>query len=508
MTVETLPQFLLLTLALLAALFIFAVGVAMLAIVVLFIVDVTQSRHAIRRNYPVIGRLRYLFEHLGIFFRQYFFAQDREEKPFNRAERGWVYRAAKHQPLTQAFGSTRDLNQPGTVLFAHAAFPPLETTPAAAKPLVIGVQTPHPYAAPSFFNISGMSYGAISRPAVLALSHGARMAGCWLNTGEGGLSPYHLEGGADIVFQIGTAKYGVRAEDGGLDEGKLATLAAQPQVRLFEIKLSQGAKPGKGGILPAAKVTAEIAAIRGIPPGQTSQSPARHAEIASVGDLLDMVARVRRVTGKPVGAKFVLGDPAWLDDLAREVVRRGVETAPDFLTLDSGDGGTGAAPMTLMDYVGLPVRESLPLLVDTLCRHGLRDRIRIVASGKLITPGEVAWAIACGADFVVSARGFMFALGCIQSLKCDTNKCAAGITTQDPRLQRGLDPVDKAERVRRYVEAVRAEVGVIARACGLDDVRQLNRSHCRIVTAPGRSVPLAALYPPLMPPATGVARAA
>lgn len=503
----TLPQFLMTVLAVLAAMFVFAVGVAVLAIGVLFIVDITQSRHAIRRNYPVIGRLRYLFEHLGVFFRQYFFTQDREERPFNRAERSWVYRAAKHLDLTQPFGSTRDLSQPGTVLFTHAAFPNLEPQPAPASPLTIGPGTAAPYTPASFFNISGMSFGAISAAAVRALSRGARLAGCWLNTGEGGLSPYHLEGGADIVFQIGTAKYGVRDAAGRLDAGKLAALAALPEVKMFEIKLSQGAKPGKGGILPAAKVTPEIAAIRGIPLGQDSQSPARHADIASVADLLDRIADIRRITGKPVGCKFALGDPGWLDELCREIVRRGPESAPDFLTVDSADGGTGAAPMTLMDYVGLPVQESLPLVVDTVSRHGLRPRVRVIASGKLITPGDVAWAIAAGADFVVSARGFLFALGCIQSMKCNTNTCAAGIATQNPRLQRGLDPLDKAERVRHYAEAVRKEVGMIARACGLDDIRKLNRSHCRIVVAPGRSVPLAELNPPVAASAA-VARAA
>ncbi len=508
MDTQSLPQFLMTFLAVLSAMFVFAVGLAMLAVAVLFVIDVTQSRHAIRRNYPVIGRLRYLFEHLGVFFRQYFFALDREEKPFNRAERTWVYRAAKHLDTTQPFGSTRDLSQPGTVLFANAAFPGLDPTPATAAPLVIGAGAARPYTATSVFNVSGMSFGAISRAAVLALSNGARMAGCWMNTGEGGLSPYHLEGGADIVFQIGTAKYGVRDENGQLDDGKLAAIAALPQVKMFEIKLSQGAKPGKGGILPAAKVTAEIAAIRGIPMGRDSQSPARHAEIASVGDLLDMVARVRRVTGKPVGAKFVLGDPGWIDALCREILLRGADAAPDFLTVDSADGGTGAAPMTLMDYVGLPVQESLPLVVDTLRRHGLAQRIRVIASGKLITPGDVAWAIAAGANFVTSARGFMFALGCIQSMKCNTNTCAAGITTHDPRLQRGLDPVDKAERVRSYAEAIRKEVGIIARACGLNEIRRLDRTHCRVVVAPGRSLPLAELYPPPQVTAAVAARAA
>jgi glutamate synthase domain-containing protein 2 len=489
------PAFLITVLAVLAGLFVFAVGLGVIGVIVLFIADATQTRHAIRRNFPVIGRLRYLLEHLGVFFRQYFYAMDREELPFNRAQRAWVYRAAKNLDNTVPFGSTRDLRPVGTVLFANAPFPSLEASSVPARPLTIGPDCPHPFTARSFFNISAMSFGAISRPAILALSKGARLAGCWMNTGEGGLSPYHLEGGADIVFQIGTAKYGVRNENGELDEDKLRAIAAHPQVRMFEIKLSQGAKPGKGGILPAAKVTPEIAAVRGIPLGQDSISPSRHSDINGAADLLDFVARVRGVTGKPTGFKLVIGDPAWLDTLFQEINRRGIQIAPDFITIDSADGGTGAAPMSLIDYVGLPIQESLPALVDKLIAFGLRERVRVIAAGKLINPAEVAWALCAGADFANSARGFMFALGCIQSMQCNRNTCAAGITTHNPRLQKGLDPVDKAERVRNYVVNLVREVGVIAHACGVHDPRDLERKHCRIVTGPGRSAPLSRLHP-------------
>lgn len=499
MTLE-LPGFVMTFLAMMAATFVFAVGVGILLLVILYVIDITQTQHAIRRNFPVIGRLRYRMEHLGVFFRQYFYAMDREEMPFNRAQRTWVYRAAKNLDTTQPFGSTRDLRPPGTILFANAAFPTLDTVPATAAPLTIGPDCPQPYAAPSFFNLSAMSYGAISKPAVLALANGARMAGCWMNTGEGGLSPYHLEGGADLVFQIGTAKYGVCDGQGGLDEAKLRAVATHPQVRMFEIKLSQGAKPGKGGILPAAKVTPEIAAIRGIPVGRDSRSPNRHPDIADVAALLDFVARVRNLTGKPTGFKLVIGDPDWLDELCREINRRVPASAPDFITVDSADGGTGAAPMSLLDYVGLPIQESLPLVVDKLSEYGLRERVRVIASGKLINPGEVAWALCVGADFVNSARGFLFALGCVQSMQCDKNTCPAGITTHNPRLQRGLDPTDKAERVRHYVENLRREVEIIAHACGAADPRQLRREHCRIVLGPGRSATLSELYRRDAPP--------
>ncbi|MCB9927912.1 MAG: FMN-binding glutamate synthase family protein [Alphaproteobacteria bacterium] len=480
--------------------FILAIGLAVITIVVLYILDVTQTKHAVRRNFPVIGRMRYLFEHLGEFFRQYFFALDREEMPFNRAERSYVYRAAKGVDATLAFGSTRDLRPPGTVLFANAAYPPLDQDAAETAPMEIGPYARQPYLAGSLFNISGMSFGAISRPAALALSHGAQKAGVWLNTGEGGLSPYHLDGGCDVVFQIGTAKYGVRDAAGHLSDDKLREVAGHEQVRMIEVKLSQGAKPGKGGILPGAKVTAEIARIRGIPEGHDSISPNRHPEIDSAGDLMDMVERIREVTGKPVGFKAVIGSYGWLEDVFQEVQRRGIESAPDFITIDSGDGGTGAAPMSLMDYVGLPIRESLPRVVDLRDRAGLKERTRIIASGKLITPAEAAWAICVGADFVQSARGFMFALGCIQALQCNKNTCPTGVTTHDPRLQRGLDPVDKAERVARYAEHMHHEIGVIAHSCGVTEPRHLQRHHCLVVGQDGRSRTLDELYPPIAVP--------
>ena len=484
----------------LAFLFVFLIGAGVLIIAVLFVADVTQTENTVRRNYPVIGRLRHFFERLGEFFRQYFFAMDREEMPFNRAERTFVYRAAKGADTTIAFGSSRDLRIAGTMLFLNCPYPTLDEDATPTRPLQIGPNARHPYTPTSIFNISGMSYGAISKPAVLALSNGARLAGIWMNTGEGGLSSFHLEGGADIVYQIGTAKYGVRDTAGNLCDEKLAQVAAHEQVRMFEIKLSQGAKPGKGGILPGAKVTPEIAGIRGIPPGADSISPNRHPDVDSEGDLLDMIARIRDVTGKPVGFKLVVGAYSWLEDLFAEVHRRGVASAPDFITVDSADGGTGAAPMSLIDNVGLPIRESLPLVVDLLSRHGLRDRVRVIASGKLITPAEAAWALSIGTDFVTSARGFMFALGCIQALQCNKNTCPTGITTHNKRLQKGLDPVDKAERVRRYADYMHYELGVIAHSCGVPEPRRLRRFHCRIVGDDGRSVPLNELHPPSRPP--------
>lgn len=495
MDIMQLPDFVIGVLEILSVLFITAIGIALLAIVVLYVRDKTQTESTLRRNYPVIARFRYFFEHIGEFFRQYFFALDREEMPFNRAERSWVYRAAKNVDSTVAFGSTRDLRPSGTVYFVNCPFPTLEEDASEPCEVTIGPYARKPYKTDSIFNISGMSYGAISIPAVKALSMGAKKAGIWMNTGEGGLSPYHLEGGADIVFQIGTGKFGVRKPEGGFDPEKLKAVAEHDAVKMFEIKLSQGAKPGKGGILPGAKVTEEIARIRGLEVGQDAISPNRHPEVNSIDDLLDMIHFVRETTGKPVGFKAVIGAYGFFENLCTLINERGIESAPDFITIDSADGGTGAAPMSLIDNMGMPVRESLPLVVDILKKHGLRDRIKVCASGKMINPSEVAWAFCAGADFVNSARGFMFALGCIQALQCNKNTCPTGITTHNKKLQYGLDPTNKAERVASYAKNMRKEVGIIAHSCGVPEPRLLKRYHARIVLDNGRSLSMDELFP-------------
>ena len=492
---ERFGSFLITSLEFFVAAFILALASLALWAIVAYILDVTQTRHAVRRNYPVIGRFRYFFEHLGEFFRQYFFAMDREELPFNRAQRSWAYRAAKDLNNTVAFGSTRDLRKAGTVMFVNCAFPTLGTDAVPPRPVTVGPGCRNPYTTASLFNISGMSFGAISKPAVMALSNGANKAGCCMNTGEGGLSSYHLEGGCDIVFQIGTAKNGVRDLEGNLNDEKLRDTAAHPQVKMFEIKMSQGAKPGKGGMLPGGKVTEEIARIRGIRVGENAFSPNRHPDIRNNGDLLDMIQRIRDVTGKPTGFKAVLGSPSMLDALCREICQRGADSAPDFITIDGAEGGTGAAPMPLIDAVGLPLREALPILVDKLTEYGLRDRVKVIASGTLVNPEDVAWALAVGADFVTSARGFMFALGCIQAMQCNRNTCPTGITTHDTKLQRGLHPPDKAERVAAYARNMVNEVGIIAHACGVRSPSELNRSHARVVQENGLSIGLDELHP-------------
>jgi len=494
MTLNELPDIVIAGIEVMSVLFIFTVGTGVLVVVIIYIIDVTQSQQAIKKNYPVIGRFRYVFERLGEFFRQYFFAMDREELPFNRAQRTWIYRAAKNISNMVAFGSTRDLRPAGTVLFVNCPFPTLDVDAVEPGNVTIGPYCKQPYTTNSLFNISAMSYGALSKVAVLALSSGAYKAGCWMNTGEGGISSYHLEGGADLVYQIGTAKYGVRNLAGELDDDKLREVAKHVQVKMFEIKLSQGAKPGKGGILPAAKVTKEISHIRGIKAGEASISPNRHPDINSVDDLLDMLNRIRRVTGKPVGYKAVLGAVGWLDTLFKTINKQGKEYAPDFITVDSADGGTGAAPMSLMDDVGIPLHESLAIVIDKLEEYDLRDRVKVIASGKLVTPTDVAWALCVGADFINSARGFMFSLGCIQALQCNKNTCPTGITTHNKSLQKGLNPANKAIRVQNYVENLTHEVGIIAHSCGVHEPRQLKRFHARIVQGTGLSVSMEDLY--------------
>jgi len=464
-------------------------------VIIVFFWDRYQKQHTILRNYPIIGHFRYWSEYFGEFFRQYFFTNDREELPFNRAERNWVYRAAKNVDTTIGFGSTRPLHDTGTVYFVSAPFPLLASGSANIQPVTLGPFCKTPYTSKQLFNISAMSYGSISKPAILALAQGAKKAGCWLNTGEGGVSPYHLEGGCDLVVQIGTAKYGFRDKAGNLSDTKLLELAKEKNVKMFEIKLSQGAKPGKGGILPAIKVTEEIAEIRGIPAHIDSISPNRHPDIGDVDELLNMIQHIREITGKPVGCKFVLGCYEWLHDLCLAIHQRGLESAPDFISLDSADGGTGASPQGLMDYMGIPISESLPKLVDILVLYNLRERIKVIVNGKLVTPADVTWALCAGADFINSARGFLFALGCIQAMKCHQNTCPTGITTHNPRLQRGLVVEDKIERVFNYANNIAHEVGTLCHSCGVDEPRQLQRKHARIVREDGFSVSLEDIFP-------------
>jgi len=460
----------------------------------LFVRDITQKKHSVLRNYPVIGRLRYKFEELGEYFRQYFFMGDRDEMPFNRATRGWVYRLAKNEGGIIGFGSTYDLHHAGALIFVNHPFPVLEEERLPTPSLALGEgYCREPFEARSIVNVSGMSFGAISAPAVRALSKGAAVAGCWMDTGEGGLSPYHLEGGCDVIMQIGTAKYGVRDAQGNLSTDRLVELSKV--VRAFEIKLSQGAKPGKGGVLPGRKVTPEIAHIRGIPEGRDSISPNRHRDISNMNELLEKIAWMRDLTGRPVGVKTAVGGWRFMNEMADIVHRRGLEFAPDFLVIDGGEGGSGAAPQALADHMGLSIEEALPRVVDALIETGLKGRVRVVASGKIVTSARAAWALCVGADFVNTARGFMFSLGCIQALRCHQNTCPTGVTTHNKRLQRALVVEEKYLRVANYAMNMNKEIDMIAHSCGVRHARELRREHVRIVQASGQSVALNMLYP-------------
>lgn len=473
------------------------VGFVIIAtLVVLFMKDITQKKHAVLRNYPVIGRLRYFLEELGEYFRQYLFMNDREEMPFNRAARGWVYRLAKDEGGVIGFGSTNNQNEPGSIVFVNAPYPVLEEDRLPTPPMVIGEgYCKQPFEARSILNISGMSFGAISEPAVRALSRGAAKAGCWMDTGEGGLSPYHLEGGCDVMMQLGTANYGIRDAQGEFSPQRAREIAAYPNVKAFEIKLSQGAKPGKGGVLPAAKVTEQIAKIRGIPVNTDSISPNRHRDIANADQLLDKIALVREITGKPVGIKTAIGGWQFINELAEAVNRRGFEYAPDFIAIDGGEGGSGAAPQALMDHMALSIMEALPRVVDALIESGLRKRVRVIAAGRLVTSARAAWALCAGADFVNTARGFMFALGCIQSLRCHQNTCPTGVATHNRRLQRGLVVEEKYLRVANYAANMCKEIDMIAHSCGCRHSREFRREHVRIVQSAGQSSALNILYP-------------
>lgn len=447
--------------------------IVLLPIVALGVHDVFQREHAVLRNFPVIGHFRYLLEFIRPEIQQYFIESETNGQPFSRELRSVVYQRAKGTLDTLPFGTQRDVYAPGYEWIAHS----LLAREAPPEPRVrIGEHTcERPYDA-SLLNISAMSYGALSARAILALSRGARAGAFAHNTGEGGISPYHLEGGADLIWQIGTGYFGARDEKGRFDPDRFAERAAQPQVRMIEIKLSQGAKPGHGGILPAAKVTPEIAEIRGVPLGRDVLSPPRHSAFSTPPELLRFVADLRRLSGgKPVGIKLCVGDPIEFVALCKAMVRDGLW--PDYVAVDGGEGGTGAAPLEFSNAVGAPLDEGLVLVHNALTGFGLRERVRVIAGGKILTGFHMAKRIAMGADLCYSARAMMFALGCIQARRCNSNHCPVGVATQDPALVRGLDVARKAERVQRYhAETVESFLEILG-AAGLEDPRELGPWH-------------------------------
>ena len=459
------------------------------ALALLAMQDLVQERHAVRRVYPLLGRLRYLVEKVGPELRQYIVTSDLEERPFNRAQRSWVYQASKGLSSAVGFGTQQDVDRPGHYHFLPSPFPTLhEEAVVDTSPHVIGPERPRPFATGSRINVAPMSFGALSASAVRALS-----GGCYLNTGEGGLSPHHLSGGCDLIFQVGPAKYGVRTADGELDWRRLREIGEMREVRAIEVKVGQGAKPGKGGILPGAKVTEEIARIRGIPAGRPSLSPNRFSEFSSVRELIDFVERIKAEVPVPVGVKVVIGDAGFIEELARTLAEEG--RGPDYLSVDGAEGGTGAAPLSLADHMGLPLRDAIVAVDDAYRQYGVRDRVTVIGAGRVVTGADAALVLALGADLVNVGRGFLFALGCIQALRCHTNECPTGVATQSHWRQRGLVTRQKSTRIANYALAVQDDLMTVVHSLGLTSPGALSRDHLEVVVEAGRRMRGSELYP-------------
>jgi glutamate synthase domain-containing protein 2 len=453
---------------------ILAVFVALLALVAIY--DLLQKKRAILRNFPVVGHLRYILERFGPELRQYIVTDNDEERPFSRSERRWVYSSAKEQTNLFGFGSSADIEHSSSYLIVkHAAFPKPDNNGStgsapdwavpSAKVLGAARGRTHALRVPSVVNISSMSFGSLSAAAVEALNKGAERAGAWHGSGEGGLSPHHKHGG-DLTWQIGTGYFGCRTPDGKFDLSMLKDKVAEFPVKALEIKLSQGAKPGLGGMLPGSKVTEEIAAIRGVPVGKDVKSPNSHSAFGSVDEMLDWVEMLAQETGIPVGIKSAVGEKQFWIDLADAMVsgERGV----DFVTIDGGEGGTGAAPLVFADHVALPFNMGFPRVFTSFAERGISGRTFFFASGRLGLPERAMTAFALGADAVNVAREPLLAVGCIQAQKCHTGHCPTGVATQSKRLQRALDPESKGDRVANYLRALRKEVIQLSRACGVD----------------------------------------
>lgn len=467
----------------------FVLFALIVGIMILFIHDKRQTETPIQRLFPVVIWGRKLLVKMGPLLRQYLFLNDQEETPYNRITRNWVYETSKGARNTIGFGSQIDMDKVGTTLIMPATFTNTksktgEETGHAYKK-VIGQHTGvDPVTLNHFVNISAMSYGALSYRAHAALNKGAKMAGILHNTGEGSLAPCHEYGGGDLIFQIGTAKYGIRDDDGNLDDNLLKEMAQHPQVKMFEIKLAQGAKPGKGGMLLKEKITQEIATIRKIPMGKDAYAPARHKEFNDVNGLFDFIDHVRNITKKPTGIKMVIGHTAEVEAVA-EKMKKEPGRGPDYIVIDGGDGGTGAAPYVLSSYSGLPMKQALAVADWAFKRHGVRDKVVLFASGKVATPIDIAVAMALGADAVYMARGFMLALGCIQALECHTNHCPTGIATQNKRLERALDIEAAAKRVATYADALYKETQMLAESCGYESPSNITPDDIMVVTSPG-----------------------
>ncbi|SNS82196.1 Glutamate synthase domain-containing protein 2 [Geodermatophilus saharensis] len=464
--------------------------------------DLLQREHTLLRNFPVIGHARYLLESMGPELRQYLVAGNNEERPFTRDQRRWVYASAKGQNNYFGFGTDNDLEYTaGYPVINHRTFgravPPSHPHSASDVALPSAKVLGGPrgrrlaFRPASVVNVSAMSFGSLSGAAVEALNRGAALAGCLHNTGEGGLSVHHRHGG-ELVFQIGTAYFGCRDERGRFDLQRLKDLVASAPVRALEVKLSQGAKPGLGGVLPGAKVTAEIAAARGVPEGVDCVSPSRHAEFADVDGLLDWVELLAAETGLPVGIKSAVGDMAFWDELTD--LMAGTGRGVDFVTVDGGEGGTGAAPLIFTDSVSLPFQLGFARVYSTFARRGLAEQVTFVGAGKLGLPDNAIVAFALGCDMVNIAREAMLAIGCIQAQKCHTDTCPTGVATQNAWLAHGLDPALKSVRLANYVATLRRDLLKVAEACGVEHPGLIDTGSVEVLTGRTASTPLGEVY--------------
>jgi glutamate synthase domain-containing protein 2 len=459
-----------------------------LALVAVGIHDLTQTKRAVLRNYPIIGHLRYFFEKIRPEMRQYFFEADTDGMPFPRDKRAIVYQRAKHQLDKKPFGTQSNVYAEGAEWMLHS-MQPLDLAKDAFRVTIGGPHCKQPYSA-SVLNISAMSYGALSANAILALNKGAKMGGFAHDTGEGSVSPYHREHGGDLIWEIGSGYFGCRDASGKFSPEKFSKTAADPNIKMIEIKLSQGAKPGHGGVLPAAKVTAEIAAIRGVEIGKDCISPARHSAFSTPKELLNFIETLRKLSGgKPVGFKLCIGHPVEFLSCVKAMLD--TKILPDFIVIDGKEGGTGAAPAEFIDNLGMPLRDGLAFAHSALMGAGLRDQIKLCCAGKIITGFDMARAHALGADWCNVARGFMFAVGCIQAQTCHTGHCPTGVTSQDPLRQRAIVVGDKAQRVASFHRETVKSLGELLAAAGMHSPSELKPHHIIRRVGDGRIVTLA-----------------
>ena len=465
-------------------------------LVTLGVFDIVQKQHSLKRNYPILANLRFMLEKIRPEIRQYFLESDVDGSPYNRSQRAIVYQRSKHQLASRPFGTLQDVYRPEFEWLRHSIVPqPVEDKDFRIE--IGGPQCGKPYSS-SLLNISAMSFGALSGNAIAALNKGAKMGGFAHDTGEGSISPYHRKFGGDIIWELGSGYFGCRTKEGRFDPDLFAERAGLDQVKMIEIKLSQGAKPGHGGLLPAAKVTAEIAAVRGVPIGRDCVSPASHSAFSTPIEMMQFIAQLRELAqGKPIGFKLCIGHPHEFMAICKAMNETRIYA--DFIVIDGAEGGTGAAPLEFVDHIGTPLREGLTFVRNCLVGAGLRDKIKIGASGRIITAFDMLRTLALGADWCNIARGFMFSLGCVQALSCHTDHCPSGVATQDPIRQKALDVSLKAERVRQFHAATLEALAELTSAAGLCHPSELRAETImrRISETEVRS--FASIYPMLQP---------